>query len=107
MTFNFTLKKRFMGDSKAIRLGGIASNLNRLANLSKTPGFDQHTFQAVLDETKFFTEWTAKDLKLKEQVQVLALQRTLAGLTPVDAEKKTRQWANKILSISGLMKRKK
>ena len=105
------LYARFMKDPVSVRLGGIASDLIRLSGLAKTNPANKPHFQSVLDETKFFTEWTAADLSIDAQEKILELQRVLVQwdgrlisheqLSSVQQEAK--DWSEKVLLASGMV----
>lgn len=104
------LYARFMKDSIPVRLGGIASDLARLSGLAQTNSENRRLFQNVLNETKFFTEWTASDLNLDAQEKLLELQRSLSRWSggPFSKEQlslvqdEAKKWSQVILSTSGL-----
>ena len=104
------LYERFMRDSNERRLGGIASDLMRLANCAKSPSVNEAFFDGILNEVKFFTEWSARDLRFEAQEKILNLQRTLASWAdrhPSGAfrriENEARSWSQELLNISGLL----
>ncbi len=104
------LYARFMKDPATRRLGGIASDLARLSGLLKANSENWELFQNVLNETKFFTEWTAHDLSPDIQEKLLDLQRSLSkwGGGPFSKEqlslvqREAKKWSEMILSTSGL-----
>ena len=105
------VQERFMRDPAPRKLGGISSDLARLANLLKSGSGDEDLFQSLITELKCFTEWTACDLALDRQELMLDLQHALLrwnNTTPVSADAKQVQreaaeWADKVLEISGLL----
>lgn len=105
------LNERFAKDSVPVRLGGIASDLARLAGLMRSHTNNSSSIENVLMELKLFTEWVAKDINLSAQETVLSLQRNLAdwslnGFTGArlnDIEKQAQNWSGAILDISGLL----
>ena len=109
------LHRRFMKDSPPVQLGGVASDLMRMANLAESGDVDSPVFNEVITETKFFTEWTAKNLKFEGQKRILVLQRTLARLVPqnqapakpAEIKKKAKWWSHELLILSGLLEETK
>ena len=107
MTSIQSLRERFSRDPLPLQWGGIASDLLRLSSMAHAEKADVAGLQNVLTETKFFTEWLAPQVDLKNQEAILSLQRTLASFSSaqIDLEEfqaKTREWSDKILHISGL-----
>jgi hypothetical protein len=53
---------RYLKDSIPVRLGDIAANLSHIASFS-TNDDHQQVVITILQESKWFIEWTAMDLK--------------------------------------------
>ena len=108
------LRERYMQDRLPIRLGGLATNLMRIASVAEHPA-NRQIVDRLLEESKFFVEWTAPDASLDRQTELVELQVRLAvwhhrwpsDLT--DQTKKTqlareaRIWAEQMLEMSGLL----
>jgi len=108
------LRERYMQDGLHIRLGGLATNLMRIASVAEHPG-NRQVVDRLLEESKFFVEWTAPDTSLDKQTALVELQVRLAvwhykwphDLT--DQTKRTqlareaRIWAEQVLEMSGLL----
>lgn len=71
------LKTRYMQDGLRTRLGGLASNLARIATCSSGPD-DWEAVQSMLEESKFFIEWAAPEAPLSVQAHLVRLQIELA-----------------------------
>lgn len=102
-----SLRERFDRDPLPVKWGGIASDLLRLSGLARSSEPDREALQGVLTETKFFTEWLAPQVGLKDQETILLLQRTLADFSPAEAGHKNfgaqmQEWSGKIFEVSGL-----
>lgn len=102
------LKKRFDQDSLSYRWGGIASDLSRLSAMLASRSEDRQSFDDVLTETKFFTEWLAPELDLKNQKKLLTLQRKLSewsdsSVARTSIESEAKKWSRQILKLSGLI----
>lgn len=72
-------RERYLKDSVQIRLGGLAANLARISSFSRNPA----NFKAVkglIEESKFFIEWTAKDAEIEKSSALVDLQINLALL---------------------------
>ena len=100
-----------MRDAPAIRLGGIAANLARIASLAGNLAHRQVVLD-LIEETKWFIEWTAPSEEPERAERLVELQITLAILenqiksgkldtsnTIVAAE----QWRDEVLHMSGLL----
>ena len=70
-----TLRRRYQRDPTPIRLGGLASNLNRIAWCMQQ---DPKAAPRILRESKYFTEWAAADVDVELQLQLAEVQRQLA-----------------------------
>ena len=96
-----------MRDSVSCKLGGISSDLARLANLLKSGSNDQKLFSDLVTELKCFTEWTAAELPVDQQEMLLQLQRTLLKWIHSSQgaliQKEATAWSDKILDASGLL----
>jgi hypothetical protein len=71
------IKTRYLQDALQVRLGGIAANLARIASASSDPR-DWKAVESMLEETKFFIEWTAPDAPLSVQAFLVEVQIQLA-----------------------------
>lgn len=101
------IKMRFMKDSVAIRLGGLASNLERIKSFSQLTN-NLKLIKDLIEESKFFIEWTAPDASLTIQEELVDLQIQLALLDyPKDKKDITKfaeKWSKRILELSGLFR---
>lgn len=102
------IKRRFLKEDLAARLGGIASNLARLYSFSRMPN-NKKVIKDLIEESKFFIEWTAPQSSLDIQEELVKLQVQLALW---EYSKKTKgivkyadKSAKKILKLSGLLER--
>jgi hypothetical protein len=71
------IKKRYLQDDLPTRLGGIAANIARIASWSSDPA-DWEAVHSMLEESKFFIEWTAPEAPLNVQALLVELQIQLA-----------------------------
>ncbi len=72
-----TIRERYMRDSIPVRLGGLAANLRRIKYFAS----HEANFAAVeglLDESKFFIEWTAREAEVDTAAELVELQIQLA-----------------------------
>jgi len=102
------IKKRFLKDDITVRLGGIASNLARLKSFSKMPD-NKKVIRDLIEESKFFIEWTAPEASLDIQQELVNIQLKLA-LYQYSAEQNeiansADKWADKLIKLSGILKK--
>jgi vancomycin resistance protein YoaR len=108
------IRERYLRDSVSIRLGGLAANLARVSSFSKNPA-NQDAVNNLLEESKHFIEWTAKETDIETaaelaeiQVQVAVWQIKWQELWQ-DVEKRifiaetSANWSKKVLEKSGLL----
>ena len=108
-------KKRasFQSENTSIRLGHIASNLARIKSFS----FIAHkeAVSSVIDETKWFIEWTAAEIEPVYAEELVNIQVQLAiwelSWDDIWLNDKTRSevaqlagmWSERVLDMSGLL----
>jgi len=108
------IKQRYMKDALPIRLGGLAANLARVNTFSRYDANQEAVF-GLMNESKYFIEWTAHEAELEVAAQLVDLQIKLAywqqdwATIWADKEKRqiiaqeSRQWSDKVLELSGLL----
>jgi len=109
-----SIRERFVRDNVPTRLGGLAANLARISSFSKNPT-NRNVVQSLVDESKFFIEWTAADAEAETAAPLIELQVQLA-LWQLDWDKiwddpdyrgqlvdQSRVWSDKVLNLSGLL----
>ena len=104
------IKERYLQDGLRTRLGGLASNLARIASCSSNPD-DWEAVQSMLEESTFFIEWAAPEAPLRIQATLVELQIQLAvwnhawpeiHLDPQVREKlgeQARYWSNTVIML--------
>ena len=109
------IKERYLSDPLPVRLGGLAANLARIKSFSDHPDH-RDVVERLLDESKFFIEWTATDADLESQSQLVNLQIQLAQwqyewseiwndpTLRTDVAEQARVWSTKVLEMSGLLR---
>ena len=73
-----TIQKRYLQDSVPIQLGGLASNLRRITSFSMYEG-NREQVESLIQECKFFIEWTAKDTHIDAMADLADLQREITS----------------------------
>lgn len=108
------LRDRYMQDPIPVRLGGLAANLSRVASFSKHAGH-REAVSEMLEESKWFIEWTASELEIERAAELVRLQVQLAlwqlqSQTEWDNENwrnglavDSRQLSERLLEMSGLL----
>ncbi len=107
-------KQRYMRDPLPIRLGALAANLARVNTFSHHDA-NKDTVFSLLNESKYFIEWTAAETELDVTAQLVDLQIQLAlwqnewSSIWSNIEKRqivaqqSRNWSDKVLELSGLI----
>jgi hypothetical protein len=109
-----TIKQRYLRDALPVRLGGLAANLARITSFSDNP---QHgdVIERLIEESKYFIEWTAGDAELSVQAELVELQRQLARWqhdwqtvwadqdSRVNMAERSLAWSQRVLEMSGLL----
>lgn len=108
------IQKRYLQDELAIRLGGIAANLGRVKSFASGDA-NQDAVVSLLEESKFFIEWTASetDISLASELVELQVQLSLWQLSWNDIWKDIEKrhqiatasgmWSKRVLELSGLL----
>jgi len=111
------VRERYMRDGLPIRLGGLSTNLMRIASVADHPG-NRQVVDSLLEESKFFIEWTAPGAPMDKQAALVELQIRLAvwqrgwhGDSTDKAKRahlarEARAWAERVLGMSGLLTEK-
>jgi hypothetical protein len=108
------IRKRYLQDDVPTRLGGLAANLSRIRSFS---GHDanQKTVESLLDESRFFIEWTAAETGIDAAAELVQLQIQLARWRRnwphiwADVTQRRQvaeqavQWSRRVLELSGLL----
>jgi hypothetical protein len=108
------IRERYLRDEFSIRLGGLAANLARVKSFSDHPDH-RDIVERLLDESKFFIEWTALDAVpelqanlVELQLQLACWQRSWADIWADPARRaavaeQAQAWSERLLKISGLV----
>lgn len=109
------IRERYLRDSIPIRLGGLAANLCRIKSFV---GHDANlsAVESLLDESKFFIEWTAQEAEIETAAELVELQIQLARwqrnwttiwadpLQRIKIAEQSRIWSDRVLYMSGLLR---
>ena len=103
-----------MQDELPIRLGGIAANLSRVKSFAKHDA-NQKAVASLLEESKFFIEWTAGEADISTAAELVELQVQLSlwarAWDEIWQNSARRQrvadasgdWSQRVLELSGLL----
>lgn len=102
------LKRRYEADSSAVQLGGLASNLARIAWHALRNG---KPAASLFRESKHFTEWAAPHCSPEQQALLAQVQLTLAlweqgwdgTLDPAQIAQEAQDCSARLLNSAGLM----
>ncbi len=102
-------KERFMRDPLPLRLGNLASSLNRIALIPTPAGRSE-----IIAECWHYIEWTAADAEPEVAQDLVEIQRQLTfvkdGLKqPGELEllkTSAREWSARVMQYSGLLEEK-
>lgn len=109
-----SIQKRYLQDAVPIRLGGLAANLSRVKSFASHDA-NQAAVASLLEESKFFIEWTAREVDLSVAAELVELQVQLAlwerAWDEIWHDTSRRQqvahasgkWSQRVLELSGLL----
>ena len=110
------IRERYLRDGLQIRLGGLAANLSRIKSFA-THEAGREAVESLIDESKFFIEWTAAEAEVNTAAELVELQIQLARWQcnwvriwhdPVQRSEVAEQsaaWSQRVLEMSGLLRR--
>ncbi len=108
------IQKRYLRDDLPVRLGGIAANLGRVKSFAIHDA-NREAVASLIEESKFFIEWTAAEAEIgaaaelvELQVQLSLWQRAWDEIWPDPAQRQqvasiSGQWSQRVLELSGLL----
>ena len=107
-------RERYLRDQLPVRLGGLAANLARIKSFSLN-ALNRDVVEGLIDESKFFIEWTAREADVdvaaalvQLQVQLARWHRAWASIW-ADSEQRmkiaeqSQVWSECVLQMSGLL----
>jgi hypothetical protein len=107
-------RSRYLQDGIPIRLGGLAANLSRVASFAKHAGHQDAVLE-MLEESKWFIEWTAAELDIQQAAELVRLQVQLAMWQlqsknrwddeswRIELAVESERWSERLLEMSGLL----
>ena len=110
------IRERYLRDNVPVRLGGLAANLSRIMSFSAHDA-SREAVESLIDESKFFIEWTAAEAEVNTaaalvelQVQLARWQRNWERIWADSAQRRkvaeqSGAWSRRVLEMSGLLSR--
>lgn len=104
------IRDRYLRDPLPIRLGGLASDLARIASFADD-FVSRDAVTSVMEEGKHFAEWAAPEAPLDIQALLAEVQislavwqrRWLAGQRDPLMRTEAQRWSEQLLELSGLL----
>lgn len=108
------LKERYLRDELPIRLGNLASNLTRIKSRCQNVA-NRELVESLLQESKLFIEWTARDAEVEIAAELVELQIQLSlwqycmgriwddGSQRMLFAEQAKDWSERVLNLSGLL----
>lgn len=108
------IRERYLRDKLPVRLGGLAANLARIKSFSDHPDHYK-AVESLLDESKFFIEWTAPEAEVNTAAELVELQIQLAQWhrrwadiwadtqQRMNVAEQMQHWSRRVLDMSGLL----
>jgi len=108
------IRERYLRDELPVRLGGLAANLSRIKSFANNEN-NKALVESLIDESKHFIEWTAREAEIDTAAKLVELQVELAlwhftlDKTWLDINQrkqiseKSNHWSQEILRVSGLL----
>lgn len=104
------IRERYLRDPLPLRLGGLAADLARIASFSENPS-NRDAVMSLLEEGKYFAEWTAPDASPDVQAVLAEVQgqlalwqrRWTAGRPEPFTRVEAQHWSDQLLALSGLL----
>jgi hypothetical protein len=108
------IRNRYLKDDLPTRLGGLAANLLRIKSFSLHQN-NRDAVESLLDESKYFIEWTVRDADINVAAELVELQVLLArwqyrleSIWSQETQMKQLSdqssiWSDRVLRFSGLL----
>jgi hypothetical protein len=108
------IQQRYLRDGLPVRLGGLAANLSRIKSFASHDA-NSKAVESLVDESKYFIEWTAAEADVDTAAELVELQVQLAGwqrnwariwADPAQRKQMAEQsaaWSKRMLEMSGLV----
>ena len=109
------VRERYLRDALPTRLSGLAANLSRIKSFAAHDA-SRDAVESLIDESKYFIEWTAADAETQTAAELVDLQIQLSQwqynwvhiwTDPVQRcqiAEASNIWSKRVLELSGLLK---
>jgi hypothetical protein len=109
------IQERYLRDTLPVRLGGLAANLSRIKSFAVHDA-SRDAVESLIDESKYFIEWTAAEAEVEVSAELVGLQIQLArwqcNWSRIWADPEQRRclaeesnvWSKRVLELSGLLR---
>ena len=109
------IRERYLRDTLPVRLGGLAANLSRIKSFAAHDA-SRDAVESLIDESKYFIEWTAAEAETKTAAELVDLQIQLSQwqynwvqiwTDPAQCRQiaeASNVWSKRVLELSGLLK---
>ncbi|MBD2004509.1 MULTISPECIES: hypothetical protein [Cyanophyceae] len=109
-----TKRERYLRESVPTRLGELAANLARIQSFSNND-LNRDAVAHLIEESKFFIEWTAIDAGIDIAAELVELQVQLArwqlnwsniwadDVQRTKVAQQAKIWSDRVLEMSGLL----
>jgi hypothetical protein len=114
MSKSTAVRERYLRDALPVRLGGLAANLHRITSFAAQDA-GRGPVESLINESKFFIEWTAAEAEssvaadlVDLQIQLACWQRDFAAIWADLSQRRrvaeqAREWSRRVLELSGLL----
>ena len=108
------IQERYLRDTLPVRLGGLAANLSRIKSFAAHDA-SRDAVENLIDESKYFIEWTAAEAEVEVSAELVELQIQLARwqcqwaqIWPDPVRRRqvaegASVWSKRVLEMSGLL----
>ena len=108
------IRERYLSDDLPIRLGGLAANLSRIKSFVSHDA-NREAVDSLIEESKFFIEWTATAADIdvaaelvEWQIQLARWQRNWSAIWDDpelrrEVAEQSNTWSKRLLALSGLL----
>jgi len=108
------IRERYLSDDLPIRLGGLAANLSRIKSFVSHDA-NREAVGSLIEESKFFIEWTAMAADIDVAAELVEWQIQLARWARKwstiwddpelrrEVAEQSSTWSKRLLALSGLL----
>jgi len=108
------IRERYLSDDLPVRLGGLAANLSRIKSFVSHDA-NREAVDSLIEESKFFIEWTATAADIdvaaelvEWQIQLARWHRNWSAIWDDpelrrEVAEQSSTWSKRLLALSGLL----